>query len=409
MAFPASIAQRMRAGPATGPDEIRATLGLDQGTRWWRRVLVAVLVLALLAGAGVGYRHWRRTPVPSYATAAAVRGDLTVVVTASGTVQPRRSVEVGPQISGRIATVRVDDNDVVEQGDVLAEIDPTQLRARAAEGQARLRAARAQVAEAQAALDEATTTRARARALLEASVGTAQALDTAEAAVARATAMLESARAQVGVAQAALSAVRTDLGWAIIRAPIDGVVLARQVEPGQAVAAAFAPPVLFVIAESLASMEVRVDVDEADIGRVRSGQAARFTVDAYPGREFPARVETVHNAPRSVQNVTTYEAVLAVDNAEQLLRPGMSADVSITTATERGILLVPNEALRFVPPGVSETAEQRRASRVWVSSDDQLRRVDVRTGASDGSRTAILGGDLKAGMPVVIDVQEEKP
>src|SRR5690606_34688779 len=207
-----------------------------------------------------------------------------------------------------VESVHADYNDRVSKGQVLVELDKRQLRARVTEARSRLEAARTALVEARATAREAQKIQSRTQRLVKADVAPEQQLDTTEATAERARAAIQSAEAQISVAQAALDAAKTDLAWATIRSPIDGIVLSRSVEPGQAVAATFQPPTLFVIAEGLKDMELLVDIDEADVGRVETKQVATFTVDAYPGRVFDAEVQTVRNLPRNVQGVVTYEA-----------------------------------------------------------------------------------------------------
>ncbi|MDQ3037043.1 MAG: efflux RND transporter periplasmic adaptor subunit, partial [Myxococcota bacterium] len=228
-------------------------------------------------------------------------------------------------------------------------------------------------------------------------------LDTARSAAEQTAAGVSGARAQIALARSAIRAIETELEHTEIRAPVDGIVLSRSVEPGQVVAATFQPPTLFVIAEDLSRMQVVLLVDEADVGRVEAGQPARFTVDAFPGRSFEARVESVRNAPRTVQGVVSYEAVLSVDNEERLLRPGMTATAEIVTEEVRDALMVPSAALRFVPPGRDA---QRSGSTLWRLSGGEPVATTVETGASDGERTVVLGDEISAGDVVVVDVEE---
>jgi HlyD family secretion protein len=357
---------------------VKRTLGIEKtGSKWPKRLGLLSLGAALIGGSGYGwYRFGRPTPI-EYRTARAAVGDLTVTVSATGTLQPRAQVEVGPQISGRIASVHADFNDQVKAGQVLVELDRAQLTARLNEARARLVAAQAALRDARVASQEAEQNLARTKSLVAEGVAPAQQLDTTNSLRDRSLAGIETSKANVSLAQAALAAARTDLEWATIRAPISGVILSRAAEPGQVVAATFQPPILFVIAEDLRTMELRVDIDEADVGRVKAGQHARFDVDAYPGRAFDAKLESVRNSARTVQNVVTYEGILSVDNSDEALKPGMTASVTITTERERGALLVPNAALRFTPPSVQEKPEERRNQRVWQKDGEGVKRVEL--------------------------------
>ncbi|MEN8196170.1 MAG: efflux RND transporter periplasmic adaptor subunit, partial [Pseudomonadota bacterium] len=305
-------------------------------------VLAALVVWYLSAGKDDGGT--------AYVTAPVELRDLVVTVTATGTLEPTNEVEVSSELSGTIRKVFVDHNDPVDAGQILAELDTDKLEAQVTRARATLTAAKARVKEAEAVLAEARRNFQRYRELARKNVVSEHEFDVAEATFGRAAAALESAAADVEVVEADLKLRETDLEKACICSPINGVVLRRNVDPGQTIAATLQAPVLFTLAENLAAMELRVDVDEADISLVEEGQAASFTVDAYPDRIFPARITKVRFAPDTTEGVVTYETYLAVDNSELLLRPGMTATAEITVKTIKAALLVPNEALRFVPP-----------------------------------------------------------
>ncbi|MGH0030724.1 MAG: efflux RND transporter periplasmic adaptor subunit [Myxococcota bacterium] len=383
-------------------EEIARTLGLGSesaaGTRpaGW---MAAAVVLLLLVGAGL---WWTRDRPVAFATDAVTRGPLVVQVTATGTLEPVKLVEVGAEISGRIAQVHFDYNDPVEAGAVLAELDTDQLSARVTQARANLAVATALEQEARATLDEARNRAARAQELARERTFSQQDLETAQAALARAEAGLASARAQRTLAQAALEADEVSLSKAAIRSPISGIVIARNVEPGQTLASTFQTPVLFTIAEDLAEMRLHVDVDEADVGQVAPGQLATFQVDAYPNRRFQATVRMVRNAAREVQGVVTYEALLGVDNGELLLRPGMTATARIVTHELDDAVLVPNAALRFAPPGAEDSALEGQG--VYRLVDGEPARVPVRVGLSDGRVSQLLEGDVAPGTPLLVDV-----
>jgi HlyD family secretion protein len=437
-------------------DEMKATLGLgENGQRrpWMRWALWGLIVAAVIAG-GLLYRSRQQgAKGTSYTTSPARVGDLVETVTATGTLEALDTVEVGSETSGRILDVLVDFNDQVKKGQVLATIDPEQASARADESAAQLRAARASVARAQATAEESARNLARSRGLREAGLISQQDYDAAQATARRAQADIASARAQATVAEAGLSAAQSSLQKTSIRSPIDGIVLSRAVEPGQTVAASFQTPVLFTIARDLTDMSLHVQVDEADVGKVREGQPATFTVDAYPQREFDSRLVSLRNLATTDQNVVTYEAVLAVDNSGLLLRPGMTATASVVTQRKEGVLLVPNAALRFTPPEVAAAGQEprrgiflpgitrggpggtgggnrqqqrsgsqnggtngaagaqggRRAGTgakgtVWVLREGKPVSIEVTTGATDGRNTEITSPQLKAGDEVIVDV-----
>lgn len=368
-----------------------------------------------------------------YRTQQVRQGDLVVTVSATGTLQPTNQVDVGSEISGTIRTVEVDYNDYVKKGQVLAHIDTAKLEAQIQQTEASLKAARAHLLQTKATVTE---TRARLNRLLEVqrtSDGRAPSkldIDAAQAAFDRAQADEANAKASIDQAEATLKAQKTDLYKSIIRSPIDGVVLKRSAEPGQTVAATFQTPILFTLAEDLTQMELHVDVDEADVGRVHEGQAAVFTVDAYPNRSFPAQVKQVRFGSKTVSGVVTYETILMVDNRDISLRPGMTATANITVNEVKDALLVPNAALRFNPP-VAQPKEQRgglvsyllprppghqkvqseeqdKRSHVWVLKDGQLIRLDLEIGHTDGIMTEIKSANLRPGMEVVVDVLEKK-
>ncbi|MBK8170285.1 MAG: efflux RND transporter periplasmic adaptor subunit [Sandaracinaceae bacterium] len=392
------------------PDVIR-TLGMAKKSgarKWIVRLLILAAAGALIFGAVVYFKKARLASAPTYTYVQARRSDVTVVVTATGTLRAMNTVQVGTEVSGRVQSVNVNFNDRVVRGQVLVELDPEQLRARVNEATANLALARAAVQQAQATLAEANQSAARIERLAAQHIASQADLDTARAALARGNAALASARAQERVAQANVSSAQTQLAKSIIHSPIDGVVLDRTVEPGQTVNGSFQTPVLLTLAEDITRMELHVDVDEADVGRVHEGQAATFTVAAYPGRSFSSRLVELRNAARSVQNVVSYEGVLLVDNQERLLRPGMTATVSIVADRHADVLVVPNAALRFVPTGFDmEEVRKRLGSdrHVWVARNGQPVAVAVQTGVSDGRVTEVRSGAVTAGMQLIVDVR----
>ncbi len=321
--------------------------------------------------------------------------------------------------------MEADFNDRVKVGQVLARLDTSRLEAQVLQAEAALRAAEARVRESEANENEMRRKLARAQELSGQKYLSEEALVTAQAGADRAVAALQSARSQADQARATLTVDRTNLAKSVIRSPIDGTVLARKVEPGQTVAATLQAPVLFTLAEDLTKMELHVDVDEADVGLVKVGQPATFTVDAYPGRAFPSKVTEVRNAAKTVSGVVTYETVLAADNAELLLRPGMTGTANITVNQLQDVLLVPNTALRFTPPAapaarsfvrrglpipprtaapnVGQAGADRRHQNVWVLKDDAPVAVAVVVGATDGRMTQIVGGEVQPGLEVLTD------
>jgi HlyD family secretion protein len=395
--------------------------------RWWVwggiAVVLAVVFVPLLA----------RKPQPAkYVTQPAKRGNLVVTVSATGTLEPLKKVDVGIEVSGTIKSVDVDYNAEVKVGQTLANLDTTRLDAQAQQNEAALEAARARVLQAHASVEEVEAQLGRLNRVRELSGGKMPSqndLDTAKANLARSKADEASAKASVAQAQAALDVVRTDISKAVIKSPINGVVLKRSVEPGQTVAAQFQSPTLFTLAEDLTKMELQVDVDEADVGQVKEGQEATFTVDAYPDRTFPARVTQVRFGSQTVDGVVTYKAVLRVDNSSLVLRPGMTATAIITVNKRENVVLVPNAALRFVPaassqaparggglvgmllprpPGLNDTKTEEpdtksREQRVWTVRDGQLSAINFTKGLSDGVQTEVASGAVESGIELITD------
>ena len=418
-------------------------LGTDQPRPWWRRPGTWGAAIAVLALAGAAVWWQGRQAVkdgPVYVTEPARVGKLSLTVAADGTLQPTRTVNIGSELSGTVARVLVDVNDRVKKGQVLVELDTAKLQDQVKRSRANLASAQATLAEREATVKEAQATLARYEEVARLSGGqvpSATELDTARAAVARARASLDSARASVDEARAAASTDATNLTKGSIRAPIDGVILTRTVDPGNAVAASLQAVTLFQVAEDLRSLKLNVSVDEADIGSVKEGQAATFTVSAYPARRYPATISRVAFGSTKTDGVVTYTTELQVDNADLSLRPGMTASATVVATERDNVLLVPNTALRFVPaaaPGAAggagngasngnilsklmprpprtgtRPAAGDKASaggherQLWVLRDGQAVPLRVSTGISDGRQTEITGGELQAGMAVITD------
>ncbi len=349
--------------PASSAADLTALLGAEAAVRpWWRRPLTWIVaggLLALAAG-GVAWQSSQNAAVaPRYSTEPVTRGNLTLSVTANGTLQPTRSVNIGSELSGTVARVRVDVNDRVKQGQVLVELDTAKLSDQITRSRASLAAAQAQQAVAAATAKEAEGNLGRLEAVARLSGGKVPSqseLDTGRAALDRARAEENSARAAVTNARAALSTDETNLAKASIRSPIDGVVLTRTVEPGNAVAASLQAVTLLTLAEDLSQLRLQVNVDEADVGSVALGQPARFTVAAHPSRTFPATLTRVAFGSTITENVVTYLTWLDVANADLSLRPGMTATATITAIERRDVLRVPTSALRFTPTAAAVQA-----------------------------------------------------
>ncbi len=425
--------------PPPGPETDLATLLAEPASPvWYRRpaLWMSMLLLALIA-AGLWYWQDRQTAsaAPIYTTHTVARGNLTLTVTANGTLQPTRSVNIGSELSGTVLKVHVDVNDRVKKGQVLVELDTAKLRDQILRSRASLAAATAKVAQTVATVKEAKASLARLEAVARLSGGKVPSkteLDSSRAMVERAIADEASARASVNEAEAALSTDQINLSKASIRAPSDGVVLTRSVEPGNAVAASLQAVTLFNVAEDLSQLRLQVYVDEADVGAVKVGQEARFTVSAYPNRPYPARITRVAYGSTITDNVVTYLTYLDVDNSDLSLRPGMTATATITATERKDVLLVPNSALRFTPtvadagqtakknitaslipriPGrsrksASANASTATAKEVWVlpeGGSGAAVAVAITPGISDGRMTEITGGDLQVGMQVITD------
>lgn len=406
--------------PATRPDLAHLTRGNARRPRRW---LWLVLLLAVLGG---GLWVWAaRTATPTairYDTTAVERGDLTVTVIATGTVQPTTRVDISSELSGTISAVEADFNAEVTEGQVLAWLDDTNLRARLTTAEAQLAAATARVTQAEATASETSETWTSTQALDARGLAVRSTIIAAKAAHDRAMAAVDIARADLKLAEATLQEARSDLAKAAIRSPITGIVLNRTAEKGQIVAATLNAPVLFTLAEDLSHMQLQVDIDEADIGRVAVGNEATFSVDAYPGRTFPAKITQLRFAPEETDGVVTYKAVLSVENADLLLRPGMTATATIVVARQADVLLVPLAALRYAPPVTDEASRSgggllglimpRRGSTqrqkvdgnsIWVLRAGQPVKVKVTPGASDGRMMAVTAEDLAEGDQVITD------
>lgn len=436
------------------PADLGALLGADRPRHWWQRTTLW-LALAAIVVAGGGLYAWqsrqRANTAPTYVTEELRRGNLTLTVSANGTLQPTRSVTIGSELSGTVRKVLVDVNDKVKKGQLLVELDTAKLESQVLRSRASLASAQARLAQAVATTREAIANLGRLEEVARLSGGkvpSAAELDAGRATLDRARADETSARASVEDARAALSTDETNLSKASIRSPIDGVVLTRSVEPGNAVAASLQAVTLFTVAEDLTRLRLDVSVDEADVGSVKVGQDASFTVSAYPSRRYPAQVTRVSFGSTKTDNVVTYITWLEVNNSDMSLRPGMTAAATITSTERKDVLLVPNTALRFTPvqaagaqaakPGASgarpaasgssgggimsqlmprmprsgarKTATGPEAGdgagktrQVWVLQDGTAKPITVQVGISDGRHTEVSGEGLTPGMAVITD------
>jgi HlyD family secretion protein len=410
------------AAPALHPETAAVLERIGKGPRrWWRRLVGVLALIAVIGAAGAWWwndRQARNAP-PKWQTVVADRGDIEVHVVATGSLQARSTVSVGAEESGRVAEVTVDVNDQVTKGQVLVRLDPETARNALAEARASAKSAAADLSRSRAALTESKSVEDRVGALASQGVVSAEEehmqrtnATLAKSDVARASAQTSLAKIRVDQAKVTLSKLE-------ILSPIDGIVMSRTVEPGNALSSSLSAPVLFTIAEDLRKMELALPINEADVGRVRAGQQATFHVDAWSDRTFEARVREVSFAPVVTNNVVTYTALLEVENADLALRPGMTATATIVADTRPKVLRVPNTALRYTPPETKSQSfnplapprmrgmgggrgGQSTPPGVWVLRDGAPVRVRVTTGATDGTFTEIEAGELEEGDEIVI-------
>ena len=383
------------------------------------RRLALGLVLAALGVVGYLVLGWTRRSAgdPEYVTAPADRGPITPSVAATGTVNPVTTVQVGTYVSGPIQAIYADFNTPVRRGQLLARIDPRPFQVKVDDATAALANARAQLDKDRADAALRAVTLERTRSLRGGGIVSASDLDLAVSLDRQARAQVALDEAQIQSAEAKLREAQVNLDYTEITSPVDGVVVARNVAVGQTVAATFQTPTLFLVAGDLAKMAVDASVSESDIGGVAPGQEVSFTVDAYPADTFRGRVEQVRNAPVTVQNVVTYDVVVGVENGDLRLKPGMTANVAITTASRTDALRVPTGALRFRPPAVpgdsgsaaAADAPGERGPRVWViGADEHPHAVGVTTGIADDRFTEVTGG-LREGDRVITALHRSAP
>lgn len=419
-------------------EAVAVQLGVgNEGKGGSRRVWAYVaLAVAAVVGLLVAWMLQGNSSRAQYVTEGVTSGELVVRITATGNLQPMTQVEVGSEVSGTVDKVLVNDNDKVRRGQVLAVLDTSKLRDQVQEAESALVKARASLRQYKAATLQAQASLGRNEEAWKASGGMVPSksdVETSRNSLEQAQANEASAAAAVDESQASLNTSRTDLSKASLRSSIDGVVLKRSVEPGQTVAASLQVTTLITLAQDLTQMKLEVNVDEADVGQVKEGQLAQFTVDAYPDRSYPARIVRLRYGSDTTNNVVTYQAVLEVDNKDLSLRPGMTADARIVTLRRENALQVPNAALRYTPARTDEAVkgsitsllisvpkEQKAAQAstsvvngseqtVWKLVDGHAVAVKVKVGASDGKTTEVtkvLTGELKDGERLVVDSVE---
>jgi HlyD family secretion protein len=357
-------------------------------------IVIAIAIFILFRGKG---------KEPQFRTDKVIRGDIEMAVTATGTVNPVTTVLVGTQVSGTIKNIYVDFNSPVKKGQLIARIDPALFEAQVNQARANLLAAKANLEKAEATSVDAKRTMERNKELLSKNLIAQSDFDTAETNYETADASVGAAKSQVAQSEAALSSAETNLFYTKIVSPVDGIVVSRNVDVGQTVAASFQTPTLFSIAQDLTKMQIDTNVAEADIGNVKFGQDVEFTVDAYPDTTFKGKVSQVRNAPIIVQNVVTYDVVINVDNPELKLKPGMTANVSIIVSIRKNVLKIPNAALRFKPAEKVKTALQQKGAGVWILEQEKAKRVPISIGISDGNYTELISGNIKEGQELIVE------
>jgi HlyD family secretion protein len=398
-----------------------------------QRIFLLAFAALLLAGTGYGFWRWGNgsKEIP-YVTVPVQRANITQVVSSTGTLQAVVTVVVGSQVSGTIDKLFADFNTKVKAGQVVAQLNQDKFKAAVDQARANVLAAQSNLAKADVAVADARRTLERNRELRKRELMAQSELDAAQTAYDAAVAQMEVNKAQTAQAQAALNQSLVDLNNTIIRSPVDGIVISRNVDVGQTVAASLTAPTLFTIANDLSKMEVHTNVDEADVGNVTEKQEVTFTVDAFPARRFRGSVHQVRHAPTIVQNVVTYDAVVRIDNKELLLKPGMTANVQFLVSRQEDVLAIPNMAMRFKPPQEKDEAQEllrqeqsrtapkvgaRRTSRsgtgggagrgprrlrIYLLRDSKAHPVEVELGITDGSKTEVKGGEVKENDVVII-------
>jgi HlyD family secretion protein len=359
-----------------------------------RLLLILIAVAGVTASAAAYYRTNASEKSPQFVTAAASRGDVIETVEATGTLEAVTTVQVGSQVSGTIQSLHADFNSQVKKGQVIARLDPSVMQAQVEQAQASVLRLQADVERSRIDVADTQNKLRRARELMDKGLIPATDLENAETAALQAQASLKASQAQVAQSMASLNQNRVNLSHTVITAPVDGTVISRSVDVGQTVAASMSAPELFKIAKDLTQMQVNASIDEADIGRIKSGQKVVFTVDAYPNERFTGTVSQVRLNPVVAQNVVSYVTIIDVPNRDLKLKPGMTATVTVEVARADDVIRVPNAALRF-------RASRDAGARVWTLQDGHLRPVPVQTGISDGTTTAITEGDLTVDAHIV--------
>lgn len=371
-----------------------------------------IVIVALGAIGAVVWFFWFKgnNQAIRYKTGRIERGSIASHVSATGTLNAVITVQVGSQVSGTIKELFADFNSVVKEGQVIATLDQKTFIVQRDQAKANLINAEANVEKSKADLFDKKRRLERVTKLFNEGLIASSEKDSAEAAYNSSVAQLKSSEAQVEQHAAALELTAVNLEYTVIKSPVDGIVISRNVDAGQTVAASFQTPTLFTIAKDLTKMQVNTNVDEADIGAVKVGQEATFTVDAYPENIFEGKVSQIRNAPVIVQNVVTYDVIIEVANTELKLKPGMTANVSILTFRKDNVLKAPNAALRFRPDEdtTQKLANQEKGAKVWVLSNSHIKPVSIKIGATDGNYTELVEGNIKEGDEVITDTAIKK-
>ncbi|MBP1710295.1 MAG: periplasmic component of efflux system [Deltaproteobacteria bacterium] len=369
-----------------------------------KKIIVAVAVLIMVLGSVV-YYFTKDSKAPKYITQTADRGDIRSTVSATGTVNAVTTVLVGTQVSGTIKQLFVDYNSPVKKGQLLAQIDPASTEAQVAQASANVSLARANLEKSRVAVRDTITNFKRNKILYGKNFISKSDLDTSETNYLSAIAQVKASEAQVAQTQAALSLAQTNLRYTQILSPVDGTVISRSIDVGQTVAASFQTPTLFTIAQDLKKMQIDANIDEADIGRIKTNQPVTFTVDAYPDMTFKGNVSEIRNSPTTVQNVVTYAVIVKVDNPELKLKPGMTANVLIVIDDKKDILRLPNAALRVKIADKELRAASPKGPGVWVLDHKKPKRVPLTIGISDNRFTEVVSGNLNESDQIIVEVK----
>ncbi len=369
-----------------------------------KKIIVAAVILILIL-IGLFFFLKKGNKTPQYITQTADRGDIRATVSATGTVNAVTTVLVGTQVSGTIKQLLVDYNSTVKQGQLLAQIDPSSFDAQVAQASANLSLARANLEKSKVAVRDTITTFERNKILYAKNFISKSDLDISETNYLSALAQIKASEAQVEQAQASLNLARTNLRYTRILSPVNGTVISRSIDVGQTVAASFQTPTLFTIAQDLTKMQIETSVDEADIGSIKTNQPVTFTVDAYPDITFKGNVSVIRNAPTTVSNVVTYNVIVQVDNPDLKLKPGMTANVSVIIADKKGVLRMPNAALRVKITDKELTATAPKGPGVWILDHKKPKRIPLTLGIRDNRFTEILSGNISESSVIIVEVK----